>query len=368
MKTAFGYIAALTVLFFTTLSCEKPSDMSYNVPEGVLRLFADKTSVAADGADCITFKVMFGSTDVSSEKTMHIEWESEDGVNGVIAPGASSFSTTAPGTYRFKAYLYLSGDHWSDNEIVVNASEVEGLRSYVHRILGEQFTSVGCTSCPSLSSAIEAVQENMPGVLVPVSFHRDFNMYDPMSVPATELFYTAYGFSGLPFFNLNLRRRSGGIGTTESEIMEGIEQELTAYPTICGVAIETAYDSSSRELCIKPKIISNAAVRFKYHIFLVEDGIEATQMGVNGVYVHNNVVRKMFAQDITGLNINGKQPFIPGVEVIAQNSTRLEPDWDPDNMRVVVAAMITSDSGLTFTCSNVNECRIGSNADYLLDE
>ena len=34
------------------------------VPEGVLRIFADKTEVSADGNDMVTFTVMFGKEDV----------------------------------------------------------------------------------------------------------------------------------------------------------------------------------------------------------------------------------------------------------------------------------------------------------------
>lgn len=369
MRKVFGYIAVLAALTMVVWSCSsKGDDPAGNVPDGVLRIFADKTSIAADGADCVTFRVMFGADDVSHERTMHLEWSSEDGNVVEMAAGANVFSTTAAGNYRFKACLYSGGYHWSDNEVIVSASGFEGLKAYTHKILGEQFTSVGCTSCPSLSTAIAEVQKELPGVLVPLSFHMDFQMADPMAIQATDYFYNTYGFTGLPFFNLNMRKRSGGIGTFKTDIIEGIEMEKKTFPAVCGVAIDTEYDEGSRKLDIITKITSNASLRFKYHIFLVEDGIEGFQSGASGMYVHNNVVRKMFASDITGLNINSKKPFTPGVEVTASNSAVLDYGWNPDNMRVVVAAMITGDSGMTFTCNNVNECRLGESVDYLLDE
>lgn len=140
------------------------------------------------------------------------------------------------------------------------------------------------------------------------------------------------------------------------------------YPATCGVAIGTTYDPAARKVSVTTRITSNVAARHKYHIFLVEDGIHAAQSGVNGDYVHNNVVRKMFATDITGLNINKKNPFTPGVEVTASNSTELDRSWSPENMRVVVIAMTTTDGGVTFNCNNVNECPVGGSVDYIINE
>lgn len=367
MKNYILYIASLLAVVAGLVSCTGPVPEDEVVPEGVLRIFSDKTSIAADGVDCVTFRVMFGSKNVSGEKTMKIVY-TVDGKEVEMSAGASVFSTTAPGEYVFKATLYSGGNHVSDNEIKVVAAEVAGQKAYFQKVVGEQFTSVGCTNCPVLSSNLKEVQAQMPGVLVPLSFHMDFNGPDPMSVDATALFYKAYGMSGLPFFNINMRKRDGGVARETASIIKAINEEIEMYPATCGVAIETSYDSAERKVSVTTKITSNVAARHKYHIFLVEDGIHATQSGANGDYVHNNVVRKMFATDITGLNINKKNPFTPGVEVTAVNSTELAPGWNTDNMRVVVIAMTTTDGGNTFSCNNVNECPVGGSVDYIINE
>ena len=59
------------------VACGGPDGMEDEVvPEGVLKIFADKTTIAADGVDCVTFKVMFGAENVSNEKTMKLVWTS----------------------------------------------------------------------------------------------------------------------------------------------------------------------------------------------------------------------------------------------------------------------------------------------------
>lgn len=367
MKNFKIYMLALLSVIFSAISCTEPDKQDELVPEGVLKIFADKTSIAADGVDCVTFRVMFGSKDVSNEKTMKIVY-TVSGKNAEMSAGANTFSTSAPGEYVFKATLYSGGNHTSENEIKVTAAEVAGQKSYFQKVIGEQFTSVGCVNCPSLSHNIKEVQTQMPGVLIPLSFHMDYNMADPMTIEATGLFYKAYGMSGLPYFNINMRKQEGGVSREPAGMISAIEDELEMYPATCGVAIETSYDSTAGKVTVTSKITSNVAARHKYHIFLLEDGISATQSGANGDYIHNNVVRKMFAPDITGMNINKKNPFTPGVEVTAVNSVELEKGWNPDNMRVVVIAMTTADGGVTFNCNNANECSLGDYVDYILNK
>lgn len=364
MKTFFKYVLAALVLAFALVACDQTDSQEEQVPEGVLRIFADKTSIAADGSDCVTFRVMFGSEDVSTKNTMRIVKE-YNGNKEEMTGGASVFSTTAPGTYKFTAKLYSAGDHVSDNEVIVTAAPVDFKASYVQKVVGEQYTSVGCQSCPSLSNAIKEVQKQMPGVLIPVSFHMDFQVTDPMAVPATTAFQKYHGFQGLPYFNLNFHKASK-VETLVPSIVSAVKEEIQNNPSLCGVAVETAYDESSRSLSIKAKVTSNVALRYKYHIFLLEDGLDYSQMGADRSYRHDNVVRKMFAPDVTGMNMNNREAFAPGVEVIVEKTATLDPEWNPDNMRVVVAALTSLDGEKTWVCNNANECKVGESAGYEL--
>lgn len=369
MKRLFTYFLCIAASLALS-SCEPagdPEDGNDAPADGVLKIKADKTEIKADGSDCVTFTVMFGSEDVSTKKTMHIVKEF-NGKTEDLANGANVFSTTAPGTYKFSAYLYSGGEYVSENQVTVTAVKTSGAVAYTQKIIGEQFTSLGCSSCPGLGSALKEVQNQKPGVLVPVSFHMDFSsVADPMSVEATSAFMRYHGFQGLPYFNLNFHKAQG-VPADVASIMGAIEDELKNNPTTCGVAIETALDAASGKLDVTAKITSNTAVRHKYHIFVVEDGITGyDQMGANKSYVHNNVVRTMVAPAVTGMDINSREPFTPGVEVKAVKSVTLDKSWKVENMRVVVAALTTLDGGSTWTCSNANECKVGGSVDYLTD-
>ena len=86
--------------------------------ENELTIKADRIEIKADGSESVTFTVMFGDEDVSTKKTMHIIKEF-DGKTENMANGANVFSTTAPGTYKFTAYLYSGGEHLSKNSVTV---------------------------------------------------------------------------------------------------------------------------------------------------------------------------------------------------------------------------------------------------------
>ena len=50
---------------------DEPNPME-NVPEGVLRLFADKTEIVADGEDAVQFTLMYGSENVTDAKNLQL--------------------------------------------------------------------------------------------------------------------------------------------------------------------------------------------------------------------------------------------------------------------------------------------------------
>ena len=54
----------------------------------------------------------------------------------------------------------------SENEVIVQVAPVSGGTSYYHKLLGMQFTSVGCQACPALSTTLKAIQTEQPGRLL----------------------------------------------------------------------------------------------------------------------------------------------------------------------------------------------------------
>ncbi len=356
---------------------DNPGSGYGDVPEGTLRIFADKAKIAADGNEEVTFTVMYGSQDVSNAKTLQLI-RTFEGDDKYMAYGANKFSTVTPGTYKFRAKYYYAGNHFSDNEVEVVAEQyyTGEEKNYKRRYFGTLFTSTGCTYCPLSSQGLKELQADYPGEISAVAFHQHFSgVTDPMTISETEEFASALGgFTGLPNFFWNMRKESVVSGGANKGIYkESFDKEKAAYETYSGVAIKTDFDSNSLKLDIELGITSNLPSIFRYYVILVEDNIPAVgdyEQSGNGKmddYIHYNVARDV----LTGSNgdkINDNLPLVVGVEAKATKSVTLDAGWKPENMRVIVAALTSEDGGYNWTVNNVNECKVGESVPYLYAE
>ena len=343
-------------------------DPMKEVPEGTLRIFADKTEISADGNEVVTFTVMFGSEDVSTARTLQLVREF-NGEQKYMSYGANKFSTVAAGTYKFTAKYYYAGNYVTDNYVEIEAKQffTGEEKNYKRQYFGTLFTSTGCNSCPLAANGLKRLQEDNPGEIIIAAFHADMTMPDPMTITETyDLKNVLGGFSGLPAFFWNMRKESytGGAVFTES-----FSAEKARYQTYSGVAINTSYDKSASKLDVEVCVTSNVSIAFRYMVLLVEDNIPAVdeyeQNGQNSSYIHYNVVRDVLTSVNTyGDKMNDNLPLTVGVEAKARKSATLSEGWNPDNMRVIAVALSSADGGYTWSANNVAECKLGENAPY----
>ena len=331
---------------------EKTPEHDYDVPEGVLRIFADKERIAADGADKVTFTVAFGSSDVSEMPGMTISVE-KDGRKTDLVEGVNVFTATQPGEYVFTAAYDYGGVHRSDNAVKVTAERSGGQLSsgYRQKMIAMQFTSTGCTYCPILSTALKDVQKNLPGKIIPVSFHLDYNgLSDPMALPVNaDLLRTKYNYKGVICTDW-------GIVNEYSKIVSEIEYQESAWPSVSGVGVNSEYDASSGTVSVTARFVSEVSDEYRYHIFLLEDGIVTSQAGADGDYVHDNVFRAMAGDNILGSWLNSGKALEAGKEYSVVKTMDVKAGWNPENMRVVAILMRSSDGGSTWYSDNAAEC------------
>lgn len=241
---------------------------------------------------------------------------------------------------------------------------------YRQKMVGMQFTSVSCVNCPSLTAAISSVQEELPGQLIPVAFHMNYGQTDPMSVSECEKFYRRVSSGdaqtlSLPMFALNFRKGSQAIVSQEDKIMSEMQYQSEYFPVCTGVAISTTYDKAAGKLDVTAKFCSEIPQAARYHIILVEDGIDYMQTGAeSGEYTHNNVFRYISSENLKGTQLNEGATLVAGQEYKVTKTIQLDPAWNPDAMRVVVAMLTPDAGGQNFGCNNANECAVGESVNY----
>lgn len=274
--------------------------------------------------------------------------------------------------------MSCSGTIDSDEKTDINGDgPIEGtpgtevVSPYLQQMVAMQFTSVGCVNCPVLSTSIKNIQKNMPGVIIPVSFHLDYDVADPMTLSINKKFYEKVdlikdGSPGLPMFALNFRQSSKHIVSEYAKIQSEIEYQAANYPVTCGVAIETSYDASRKSISVNARFKSDVAAPYRYHIFVLEDGIQYGQAGdETGTYVHDNVLRAIAGDDVRGTRLNSGNALEVNKEYTVQKTMAVSDTWNVAKLRVLVA-MLKEDSSTEWGSYNANVCAVGSSVDYLV--
>ncbi len=334
-----------------------------------LTLTADKESIDANGSDILHFTALYGEEDVTNSKNLVVSYRIDGGEEVRLTAGVGVFATRTAGTYVFNATYKVDEENTvtAENTVSVVANEVEiKLDEYVRRVLGIQFTSIGCVNCPPMSTFMKEIREDFGDQVAVASFHTDYNnVDDPMAIAATQSLISKFKIGGLPHFVLDMDPALES-NANKGKISQLISERLQNDPR-CGVAISSNYNASNGKLTVDAYFTANEEIVVRYIMLVVEDGINYYQMGLEGDegrnYIHNNVVRAMMTQNYNGEAMNGGDPFIPGVEVSATRAITLDGSWNAENMRIIVAAM-TSEDGRIYSCENVAECRIGEEVYY----
>ena len=208
-----------------------------------------------------------------------------------------------------------------------------------------------------------------PGVLCPVAFHCDYEGPDPMKIDASRQFVSEFlGTSViLPALFFNMHQPTTQMTNVKAVIDAELALELKSVST-CGVSLSSSFDAVSRKVSLTVSAKSNVDQVCRLVVFLVEDGIVATQLD-DPYYVHNNVVRAVLSSGIYGDYLNNRLPLYPGTEYGKTYEYVLPDEWNAANMRVVASVLVPDAEDRSFLADNTNECALsGGKADYMTNE
>lgn len=256
-----------------------------------------------------------------------------------------------------------------DGQENVTPPATDVVSDYRQQMVAMQFTSTGCTNCPLLATALKNIRKNMPGTIIPVAFHMDYDTPDPMSLPVCTRFYEKVSMRddkviGLPMFALNFTRPSEHIVNEYAKIASEIDKQQNANPVRCGVALQAEYSAQEKQVSVTARFKSDVEAPFRYHILLLEDGISYPQAGSDVAdYVHDNVLRAVSADDVRGDRLDSGRDLVPRQEYVIEKTFTVADSWNVSNLKVV-AAMLTLDEASAWYSNNANVCPVGGSADY----
>lgn len=338
---------------FMAVGCSGNDGGEDEPAEKKVTLTPSKESIVANGADRVTFTVMWGEENVSSRAKIQVV--DPDGKQTLL--DAPSFMTATAGDYTFTAEY----ESRSSERVLITAKAAEP-EKYFRRVCIMDATGTWCTNCPNASRSLLVLQNNRPDRLIVLGVHGPTLDQDPMTTPVIDMLDKIHKVTGYPMAVVDLREATTGL--ISDGVGKGYNTSRKQYPATCGLRLESGYDTATGKLDITVGVTSNTGGEYRLAVFVVEDGIIARQLDgglYNDDYKHNDVVRKLLSGNLLGDALGTLEP---DVEVTKTYSTEVDAAWKVDNLRIVAYA-----TDATGYINNVVECEAKEGScDYKLNE
>lgn len=291
IKSASLLVAA--VMLAACSGQEGGTDTPGPVVGGTLKLTSDKNLIQTFDGDYAVLTVTLDGEPVTEGVTFF------DGKNKnkVISLPDFKFSTETVGEYEIWAnYGTLNSDPVSIKAIDIAIPDTPEdpepqSTDFVSRILLTEFTTVGCSACPAMKTILHELADDKelgPSVVFTECHSGLVNsVADPCYLYdiAFEEFCMVGSFPTVKF----------GLDETlisKDAIKSVVREELDDLKEVApGIAVNSNMQDS--KIVAKVTVKARSAASYRVGAFLLEDGIEATQVNASAdwMHIHDNVIR-----------------------------------------------------------------------------
>ena len=352
MKSFFKY-ASLLAAAVMLISCQGTVDTGEgSTSDKTLMLTTDKNLIQTFDGDYATLMLTLDGEVVTDGVTFF------DGNDKVMEITDFRFSTDKVGEYVIWANY---GTYISDKvtikaiDITIPDTPVDPKpesTDFKTRVLLTEFTTVGCSACPSMKKVLHSLAEDkeVSDLILFTECHSGLvnNVADPCYLHnmAFEDFCMIQGF---PTVKLDLVRETYNNGNS-LDIKADVKQMIAAKSAFApGIAV----NSTLKDNKVVAKITVKAKVESSYRVgaFLLEDGISATQTSATAdwMHVHDNVIRYVDSQY--------KNSFygIPVADIAAGKTADTMISWILDDIWAYGSAKGEVNGGIAWPTRNNNK-------------
>ncbi|WP_167343042.1 Omp28-related outer membrane protein [Nonlabens sp. SY33080] len=342
MKTAnfLKIFLLLVAVTLTSCSSESTDDGGGNGNgNGELVLSANKTRVYENTV--VTFTVMNGSTNVTSQSTISLD--------GTPISGNSALLSTVGSKVVTAEYDGASTNN-VDVEVIVP--------SYSTKMLIEDYTGAWCGWCPRISQGIEDLTGSNPNVIA-VAIHNG----DSMAFPLEGQMRQQFGVNGFPTGILNRDQTWSSTSGSSMNLTQPNVYLNRVQPV--GLAINSSISNDLLSATVKVGFDLDESGLYLV-VYALENGIIANQSnytnnygGVDPIqgFVHEHVLSKNLT-DVFGDPIPADQQ-VGGNEYSVTLTSNVAGVANQNDMEIV--AFVVDASGKVV---NVQKAQVGTNVDF----
>lgn len=303
MKNMIKYASLLlaAVMLFSCHGYYDPNDPAYggggekDDAYAELKISSDRNLIQTFGGDHANITVTLGKKVITEDVIFF------DGKNKVVDLPDFKFYASEPGEYE----LWANYGTYNSARISIKAISIEipetpadpkpSSTSFKSRALITEFTTTGCSWCPSMKNVLHSALENEAAAdrVVMTACHSSLvnSVKDPAYIKTGYEDFS--GATGLPFVFCDMYYGFGYYNGLSGNDLVGLFDELCAEKE--DVAAGIAVTSSLKDGQLVAKVTVKAAQTGSYRIgaFLLEDGIYGKQTSATADWMHNhdNVIR-----------------------------------------------------------------------------
>lgn len=309
-------------------------------PTPELRLVVDKARLKS--GETATFTVLDKGNDVTSSAT----------IKNVTAGSDLSGNSFTMGSEK-KVEFVAEYDGRNSQTLSV------GSGNFHKNVMALKFTSIKCSYCASMATALEKAGESFPDRIVEVAVHHPKMGSDPM-IPANISEFDAYfphpQADGIPMTYYDMTELSAG--TESASAILGKVKPLAR--SVAGVGIAADAKATGSEVEINVDVTAALSNDYYLAVMLLENGIIHEQAGSsNKNYVHNHTLRETLSETIFGDSLG---TLTEGQTVNKTYSFTADSAYKLDNCSVV--CYVCTKSGEVWSVSNIVSFPLGGWADY----
>lgn len=185
---------------------------------------------------------------------------------------------------------------------------VQNYREFFRRTLALRFTATWCGYCPMMAQSYENAAEARPERFVPVSLHAANSDIPSDGISNLEQMYRIGGYpSGVVNSVADVQNNDPEIITP---VLTGlVDEACTLLPAKTCVSAESAFSGNS--LSISGTLATREALPYRVHVYILEDGIIASQTSYSseypgGTYYVHDHVQRCLATGTEGILVQGE--------------------------------------------------------------
>lgn len=289
----------MAAVFALAVACEKPGT-DPGLENAELTIEADKLEIIADGTDYVQITAKYGSKELTDGLGFY-----DASTNVPVSVKSMRFSTRTPGQHNF----YATYNGKKSNVLSINALEYAvpavpadadpSNTSFRKRVLLTQFTSTGCSYCPTVVGLLRELSLDpvYSERFVLAASHADMNegpyADDPASFPGVINFMNAFGVMGFPTLSADFGDVLGAYNMSVLKtLVDGYYGNGIAS---AGLAVNS--EAKGDVLVARAAVKAGEAGTYRVGVMILEDGIFGTQTFApdESYNTHDNCIRTIDA-------------------------------------------------------------------------